>query len=60
MLAMLIRKTWAPVSAGLVARRIFENVSELPGNLEYDFIVAGGMVQNTKLNMINSGTQHSR
>ncbi|KAF7368940.1 GMC oxidoreductase [Mycena venus] len=42
---MLARKTWALVSAGLIAPclgRIFENVSELPGNLEYDFIVAGG------------------
>ncbi|KAF7368968.1 GMC oxidoreductase [Mycena venus] len=45
MLAMLATKTWALVSAGLIAPclgKIFENVSELPGNLEYDFIVAGG------------------
>jgi hypothetical protein len=43
MLAMLTRKTWALVSAGIVdpcLGMIFENVSELPGNLEYDFIVA--------------------
>jgi hypothetical protein len=58
MLAMLTRKAWALVSAGLVAPclgRIFENVSELPGNLEYDFIVAA-----SKYDIINAGTQHSR